>query len=287
MSTFISTDVNENKIVRFIKRNPLLSIYIIMFTIAWSVMIPQALYSQGIISVQIPEILEIFIGWSPAISALIVSGVVAGRAGIREVFGRFLIWRVGFRWYFVGLFLLAAIILGGIGLHMLFSGAMPIIPAAGKPLWEVALTFLVFMLMLSLFNTEEIVWRGIAIPRLRDRFGMLVTVLLIAVPEVILHLPLFWDTTILFNQSVGVYWFSAFSVAMVIIYVYIFNMTKGSLIIVTLLHASQNVWSTLLSDNSPRPFYFTVVLVCVIAVSLIVFTRGQLGYSTALKSRRR
>ena len=196
------------------------------------------------------------------------------------MFGRFLIWRVGFRWYFIGTFLLAIIILGGIGLHVLFGGAMPIIPSAGKPLWEVAITFLVFMLMLSLFNTEEIVWRGIAIPRLRDRFGMLATVLLIAVPEVILHLPLFWDTTIPFYQTVGFSWFTAFSIAMVVIYAYVFNMTKGSLIIVTLLHASQNAWSTLLSDNSARPFHFTVVLAWVIALALIATTHGQLGYRT-------
>lgn len=267
-----------NTIINFIKRNPLLSIYIIMFTIAWSVMIPQALFSQGIISVQLPEILEIFTGWSPAIAALIVSGILAGRSGIREVFGRFLIWRVGFRWYLVGIFLLAFIILGGIGLHMLFGGTMPVIPIAGKPLWEIVLTFIVFMLLGYLFNTEEVVWRGIAIPRLRDRFGVLITVLLIVIPEVLLHLPSFWMTENPFYQNVGITWFLAFSVAMVVIYVYVFNMTKGSLIIVTFLHASQNAWSTLLSDNSPRPFHFTVVLVWVIALALIAITRGKLGY---------
>lgn len=267
-----------NTIINFIKRNPLLSIYIIMFTIAWSVMIPQALFSQGIISVQLPEILEIFTGWSPAFAALIVSGILAGRSGIREVFGRFLIWRVGFRWYLVGIFLLAFIILGGIGLHMLFGGTMPVIPIAGKPLWEIVLTFIVFMLLGYLFNTEEVVWRGIAIPRLRDRFGVLITVLLIVIPEVLLHLPSFWMTENPFYQNVGITWFLAFSVAMVVIYVYVFNMTKGSLIIVTFLHASQNAWSTLLSDNSPRPFHFTVVLVWVIALALIAITRGKLGY---------
>lgn len=279
----INTSTTNNRVTSFIKQNPLLSIYIIMFTIAWSVMIPQALYSQGMISFQLPEILEIFVGWSPAIAALIVSAVLAGRSGIREVFGRFLIWRVGPQWYLVGIFLLAAIILGGIGLHMVFGGTMPVIPVAGKPLWEIALTFLVFILLGFLFNTEEVVWRGVAIPRLRDRFGILMTVLLIAIPEAILHLPSFWMTENPFYQNVGISWFLAFSIAMVVIYVYVFNMTKGSLIIVTLLHASQNAWSTLLSDNSPRPFHFTVVLAWVIALALIAVTRGQLGYSTAQK----
>jgi hypothetical protein len=94
---------------------------------------------------------------------------------------------------------------------------------------------------------------------------------------VLLHVPLYWIEDS-FIQTVGIGWFSAFSVAAVIIYIYVFNRTQGSLLIVTLLHASQNAWSNLLSDNSPRPFYFTVLLIWVIALLLIAFTRGRLGY---------
>jgi len=274
ISTKLSTD---NGKLTFVKRNPLLSIYILMFIMAWSVMIPQALYSQGITSTPVPEILEIFTGWAPGIAALIVFTVIAGRSGIREVFGRFLIWRIGFMWYLVGMFLLAGIILGGIGLHVLFGGAMPAIPVAGEPIWEIALTFLVLILMLSVFNTEEIVWRGIALPRLQARYGALAAAILIAIPEVALHLPLFWVTENPFYKNVGVPWFLAFSVAAIVIYIYVFNMTKGSLIIVTIMHASQNTWSNLLSDNSAGPFHFTVILTWAIALALIVITRGQLG----------
>lgn len=276
--TTITTQLTTDTGIRgLINRNPLLAIYIIMFTIAWSVMIPQALYSQGITSAPLPEILEIFTGWSPGIAALIVSAVVAGRLGVSEVFGRFLIWRVGLRWYLIGTFLLAGIILGGIGLHVLFGGAMPVIPAIGQPAWDIALTFIVFVVFGFLFNTEEIVWRGIAVPRLQDRYGALVAALLIAIPEVALHLPSFWITKNPFYQTVGVPWFLAFSVAAIIIYIYVFNMTKGSLLIVTLMNASQNTWVSLLSDNSAGPFHFTVILTWAIALALIAVTRGRLG----------
>lgn len=281
MSTFINTNSNENGIKGFIKHNPLISMYIIMFVVAWSVMVRQALYSQGILPASIPEFFEILIGWAPAIAAIIVSIVIAGRAGVRELFQCFLIWRVGLRWYLIGAFLLAAIILGGIGLHILFGGAMPTIPAAEEPLWQTVLVFLVFVLLGFLFNTEEVAWRGFALPRLQSRYGTLIAALLITIPEVLLHLPLFWTNENLFFQTVGVYWFSAFSMAAVIVYIYVFNMTKGSLIIVTLLHASQNAWSNLLSDNSLRPFQFTVVLIWIIALALIAVTRGRLGYQSA------
>jgi membrane protease YdiL (CAAX protease family) len=268
----------ENNIKSFIKRNPLISLYLIMFALTWSIMIPQALYSQGVFSAPLPEFLEILTGWAPGIAAVLVSAVVAGRTGIRELLRRFLIWRVGLHWYLVGAFLLAVIILGGIGLHVAFGGAMPVIPAADAPLWDIILTFLVFVLIGFLVNTEEIAWRGFALPRLQMRYGTFAAAILIAIPEVILHLPLFWVKENPFFQTVGVYWFSAFTVAIVFIYAYIFNITKGSLLIVTLLHASQNAWSNLLSDNSARPFYFTVVLTWILALALIGITKGRLGY---------
>jgi len=45
-----------------------------------------------------------------------------------------------------------------------------------------------------------------------------------------------------------------------------------------LLHASQNAWSNLLSDNSAGPFHMIVVLAWVIALVLITVTRGRLGH---------
>ena len=272
---------NENGLKAFIKENPLISIYAIMFVMAWAVMVPQALYSQGLLSSPLPMWLELLTGWAPGIAAVIVSAVIAGRDGVRKLLGRFLIWRVGFQWYVVALFLLAAFILGGIGLHVLFGGTMmPAIPAAGVPVWQIALIFIVTVLLGVLINTEEIAWRGFALPRLQARYSVLIACVLLAIPEVAIHLPLFWVKENPFYQTVGLFWFSAFSFAAVFIYAFTFNKTKGSLLIVTLLHASQNAWANLLSDNSARPFQFTVALMWMVAIALIFLTKGQLGYKT-------
>jgi membrane protease YdiL (CAAX protease family) len=277
MSTLSIPVTRENGMKAFIKRNPLLSMYLLMFALAWSIMIPQALHSQGILAAPLPEILEILTGWAPAMAAVIVSAALAGRAGVSELMRRFLIWRVGIQWYLIGVFLMAVFILGGIGLHMAFSGDPPFIPAAESPAWEIGLTFLIFVLLGFLINTEEIAWRGFALPRLQVQYSALLAALLITIPEVLLHVPLYWVQDS-FIQTVGLGWFSAFSVAAVLIYVYVFNRTKGSLLIVTLLHASQNAWSNLLSDNRARPFYFTVLLTWIIALALIGITKGSLGH---------
>jgi membrane protease YdiL (CAAX protease family) len=177
----------------------------------------------------------------------------------------------------VALFLLAGLILGGIGLHVLFGGALPVIPAAGVSALNIALTFLAMIVFGILINTEEIAWRGFALPRLQSRYGVLAACVLLVIPEALLHLPYFWNKDVDFYQTVGIFWFTAFSVAMVFIYAYVFNKT-GSLLIVTLMHASQNAWANLLSDNSARPFQFTVALAWMLAIALIFLTRGQLGY---------
>ena len=262
-----------------VNRHPLITMYVIMFTLAWSVMIPQAMASQGRLP-QPPIILDILVGWAPGIAALIVTAFLSGSDGVRDLFRRFLVWRVGWQWYLIGLFLLALVILGGIGMQVAFGGTVPTIPAAGASLLNIALSFVVLVLAGFLLNTEEIAWRGFALPRLQARYSVLGACFLLALPEALLHLPLFWNKSIDFYQTVGIFWFTAFSVAAVFIYVYIFNMTRGSLIIVTLLHASQNAWANLLSDNTLPPFIFTVALLWMIALALIFFTRGQLGYES-------
>jgi membrane protease YdiL (CAAX protease family) len=277
MSSITEPLSTENGVKGLVKRHPLFSMYLVMFILVWSIMIPQALYAQGILAAPLPEFLEILTGWAPGIAAVLISAILAGRAGVRKLLGRFLIWRVGLGWYLVGIFSMAAIILGGIGLHLLFGGAMPVIPASGSPVWESALTFLVFLVLGYVINTEETAWRGFALPRLQSRYGAWIAAVLIAIPEALIHIPLYWEKDS-FIRSIGVGWFTVFSIAAVFVYVYVFNKTGGSLLIVTMLHTSQNAWSNLLSDNSPRPFYFTVALMWILALALIFATKGRLGY---------
>jgi membrane protease YdiL (CAAX protease family) len=268
----------ESGLRAFVKRYPVISVSILMLAFAWPGLIWEALYSQGLVPTQSPIVLSLLIGWVPGLAAIGVTAILAGRAGVRDLLRRFLIWKVGLRWYLAGFFLLAAIILGGIGLHVLFGGATPAIPAVGSPWWQIALGLVLLIVVGSLLNTEEMAWRGFVLPRLQTKYGALVASILLTIPESLLHLPYFWNRDVDFYQTVGLFWFTAFSVGVVFIYTFVFNKTKGSLLIVTIMHASQNAWSNLLSDNTLRPFQFTVAVVWMIAIALIFLTKGQLGY---------
>jgi membrane protease YdiL (CAAX protease family) len=285
MSTISSVaSMKEPGLKALVKRQPLLSMYVVLFVLGWSGLILQLLNSQGSFAMSSPVafLVTVLTGWAPGLAAVLISAIIAGRAGVRDLLRRFLIWKVGFQWYLLALFLLAPVILGGIGLHVLVGGEIPTIPAAGDSLLNTTIAFVVFIVLGILINTEEIAWRGFALPRLQARYGVLTAGLLLMIPEVALHIPLFFDNTNPFFQTVGIYWFSAFSIAMVFIFIFVFNKTKGSLLIVTLMHASQNAWANLLSDDRiARPFQFSVAIVWMLALALIFLTKGQLGYEAA------
>ena len=283
MSTVSSiASKTENELRALVKRNPLISMYGLMFLLAWPFLILEALGSHGLVS-KPPAFLGFATGWAPGIAAVVVTAIIAGRAGVHDLLRRLLIWKVGLRWYLVAFSLMAVIILGGIGLHILFGGAIPTIPLAGASILNIALAFVILITAGALINTEEIAWRGFALPILQARYSPLTALVLLALPEALFHLPYFWNKDVAFYQNVGIFWFTAFTIAAVFIYAFVFNKTGGSLLIVTLLHSSQNAWANLLSDNSLRPFQFTVALIWMIALALILITKGRLGYEPEQK----
>ncbi len=79
----------------WVRRNPLLTLYALMFALAWLVLVPQALASRGLLSWRVPAALSLIAGWSPAIAAVIVAGLAEGRAAVRDLLRRILILRVG------------------------------------------------------------------------------------------------------------------------------------------------------------------------------------------------
>src|SRR5574342_497214 len=156
-------DTKEGGLRSFVRRNALLSMYVLLFALAWPGMILEALYSRHLISTQSPLLVSLLTGWAPGIAAVVVSAVIAGRMGVKDLMRRFLVWRVGLQWYAVAFFLIAVFILGGIGLQILFGGPKPTIPAVGAPPLQVLGVFLVTVLFGFVINTEEIAWRGFAL----------------------------------------------------------------------------------------------------------------------------
>ncbi|HEX9330238.1 MAG TPA: CPBP family glutamic-type intramembrane protease [Anaerolineales bacterium] len=256
----------------WIARHPLLTMYLIMFGVEFTNATLYILYSRELTSFKVPDGLAFIMSiLHPAVAAAVVTVAISGRKGLRELFSRFLIWRVSGWWYLFIFAFYAIDMLAGNSLNAAFGGAKSILPVAGDPLWAIPIKFGLFLGFGLLTNTEEIAWRGVALPLLKARYNnALIAALLVALPEALLHAPDYFVDEMNFRKSVGALMFTIFTIALSVIFAWVFLNTKGSLLIVTLFHASGNAWSNLLTDDSIQPFYYSIAIIVIFAIAVVL-----------------
>lgn len=156
-----------------IKRHPLIAFFVLAYALTWWVY-PLLQVSPYL---GFPGLL------GPALAAIIVAAVAEGRAGIKDLLGRVVRWRVGARWYAVALGLPAVLALATAGLHLLLG--------APTPVWfgrVSVLDLIIFVLIIG----EELGWRGYALPRLLVSRSALSASLILGVLWGAWHLPTFF-----------------------------------------------------------------------------------------------
>jgi membrane protease YdiL (CAAX protease family) len=128
----------------------------------------------------------------PSIAGLLMTGLVCGRAGLRQLLARLLRWRVGARWYVAAL--LATPLLAAAANFALSLRSPAFLPAiiTTDDKGSILLAGLALGLLVGVF--EELGWTGFAIPRLRRRYGVLATGLLVGVVWGAWHFLLFWES---------------------------------------------------------------------------------------------
>ncbi|HEX6383683.1 MAG TPA: CPBP family intramembrane glutamic endopeptidase, partial [Anaerolineae bacterium] len=182
-------------------------------------------------------------------ASLIMTGLTLGKEGVLALLRRFLIWRVSWKWYLVALLLLPAVQFASVLLTTLvtgvpadYSNAMvyEVVPLSAHWLILIVPWFLFEMLT----NGEEMGWRGYVLPRLQARHNALVASLIVGVIWGVWHLPKFLGTGVSSERSFA--WFVVAHVALAVLYTWLYNNTGGSLLLVTLFHASNNTAATFL-----------------------------------------
>jgi uncharacterized protein len=269
-------------------RHPLTFYFIIAYAGSWLIWLPLALSEDGtgLLPFSSPLLLATF-GFAaflgPFLSGFVMTGATEGRAGIGRLLRRFVLWRVGLGWYlFVLLGAPSILALAAVLLPGALGSIEGLAPLAPLPL----LILFVFVFFLGGPLAEEPGWRGFALPRLQRRYGPLVGSLILAPLWAFWHLPLFfvpaWETPptilnfILYLTAVTV---------MTIVFTWVFNNTKGSLLIAILLHAAVDTSYATLIVLFPTPLvtdYGTMVPMVIgfgaVALVVIALTRGRLGY---------
>jgi len=226
----------------FIKVHPLLSYFAIVFAISWGgiliVVGPGVFLATKEISGMLFVLVVLVALAGPSVAGILLTGLLDGRAGLSEFRSRLLKWRVGARWYAVALLsaplLFTAVLLA---LSLISSEFLPGIFTTDDK--ASALLFgLVAGLMVGFF--EELGWTGFAIPRMRLRYGILSTGLIVGLLWGAWHFPLIsgsGTSSVALGLAIVLVrlftWLPAYRVLMV----WVYDRT-GSLLIAILMHAS-------------------------------------------------
>jgi uncharacterized protein len=238
-----------------VKRQPLIAFFVLAYALTWP-LIPL---------VSLSPLWGFPALFGPALAAIIVVSVADGRAGLKDLLGRIVRWRVGARWYAVALGLPAILALTAAGLHIVLGARAPV-EFGGLSV----LSFAVFVLIVG----EELGWRGYALPRLLAKRSALSASLILGVLWGAWHLPTFFVPG---APQHGLP-FSAFvllTVAYSVVFTWVFLHTGGSVLIATLLHGAINLFpGLLLGGIDPAREYWLLAAVYGVAALVLVVAAG-------------
>lgn len=251
-------------------KHPVLWFYILAFTISWLGWIPAVMGSHGIAPFVHPsfQFLLILSAVGPALAAMIVTQVTYGKAQVKNLLKALIQWQANLGWYLVAIFGPVALLLIAQGVTK-FSALTATQPAHRKELFPLALS----ALLMSLFSNpwEEVGWRGFALPHLQKRYTALVASIMIGILWGLWHLPIFFWVGNPMAEYPFLPWFAG-TVAETFIYTWLYNSTKGSLLLVSLFHVALNTFGVVISGVSTTTLALLYVLV---ALGLTVIFGGE------------
>lgn len=300
MSTIVkdTPSVSTSTLRSSILRHPLQAYFLIAFLGTWLMLTPLVLSQGGIglLPFQLPEvafqgffIFSAFAG--PALGGFTVTGLESGRAGVRQLLRRIVLWRVGIQWYFVALFGFLSIWLVT---YSLIFGGVPLINLIQN--WSLLISVFLPSVIFGIFIPslgEEPGWRGFALPRLQAGYGPLVGTAILGLMHGLWHLPVFFTQVGGPFTPTGFLAFVLTAIAGTTIYTWVFNHTRTSVLIAILMHASSNAANPLMAELIPTDAplspvvqslisngWLNVIAFGTVAVLLIILTRGRLGYTS-------
>lgn len=259
-----------------VEKHQVLIGFLLILALTCPFMIWDALAAHDILPFRLPIPVMLIQSYMPTVAVVIVTGLTTGRSGIRALFQKLLIARVGFRWYVFAIFGIAAISAAAVLLGNRF-GPLPAVPilAEGMPSNPVMLLAMVTITFLvrGILNGEELAWRGFALPKLQVKYNALVSSVILSVPFILFHLPLFFDPEMNMGPFAS---FAIRAVALTLLFTWLYNNTRGSVLLAYLMHAAFNTWTNVFSiqtsTNHFQDWMMTVVMVFLAAT--VVATSG-------------
>lgn len=271
------------RVTQVIRQHPLVSFYLLAFSWTWLVdLLVLGVWRQptGAVEDALRSIIPAVVG-APAFPALLMTRITEGRAGVGRLLRRCVLWRVPAQWYLF-------VLVGFPALILLVLLAVPGgVTGSRESAPMLALSYVPAFIIIFLVGgplSEEPAWRGFALPRLERQLGPLMGTLLLGLLWGLWHFPLFLLITGYNGAGTGgvgvglpFVEFVIGSMALAVIFSWVFHNAHGSVLLTMLLHASENaiigaIYATQIGYLSVYGAYIALALV------IIAATRGGLSY---------
>ena len=268
----------------FVKRHPLLSFYALVFAIAWGGILILAGGPGGIPTNEeqflrlMPWLMVVWLA-GPSVAGILLTGLLYGREGFRNLLTRMSRWRVGARWYALAL-LTAPLLYVGVSLTLLLTSPefVPGILATSDKA-----SLLLMGIGYGLIGgglLEELGWTGFATPTLlRQRSGVLATGLIVGVLWGVFHWPVNGWAGVTFSGALSVaislplqlFFFTVAGLtAYRVLMVWVYDRTGESMLVVMLMHASLTASMIILPPVVTGVAYLTYNLVFTAVLWVVV-----------------
>ncbi len=255
-------------------RRPLTAFLVVVLPVGWVLLSIPALMTHGLLPGSVPGPL-----FALALTLLVmlptalwVTSVTDGRAGVRSLLARAVRWRFGPGWWLVVLLALPVVTVA-VGAAL---GRSVRTADLGALLLDEVLALVIAVVVINLW--EETVWAGFFQSRLERRHGLAAAALLTALPFAAVHLPLlFWEDVSTSTVLVGLFFLAVPAPLLRLLIGVTMRGVGGSVLAVGILHASWNAASgedgvadDLLSGGQPAALaVLAVALVTVAAVAVV------------------
>jgi membrane protease YdiL (CAAX protease family) len=261
------------------RKHPVFWFYVLAFAISWLGWAPMVAGSRGVSWAQHPAFQTFLIlpAVGPALAAIIVQRVLVGKTGANEWFRSLWRWRVGIGWWGIAITLPALSLLADKVVTQILG-----LPVAWESAGENKAALIIFAFVIALLSNpwEEVGWRGFALPRLQKRHTAVTSTLIVGILWALWHLPLFFWTDNPMSNYPFVIW-SIGVVAEAFVYTWLYNSTRGSVLVVALYHVLCNTYGPLIGGGS----VIASAIINVIVAGVLIGVFGMTNLSRAERVR--
>jgi membrane protease YdiL (CAAX protease family) len=264
------------KIRSLLERSPIASYFVLAYLISWGSSLavggPKFFRGEPLGLEDAMRMGPLMLA-GPFVAGIVLTYLVDGTAGLRDLLSRMLRWRVNLRWYAAALVIFPVLILG-----VLWALTALVSP-------EFAPNLVAFGIVGGLLAgfIEETGWMGFAYPKMESRFGTLRATIYLALLHGLWHAVAGYLGE---SGTYGVYWLPRFvamwfvaMTAMRVLLVWVYSNT-GSLLLAQLTHASSTGFlimfdPTQISPENGTLWYAVYAVVLWIPAAIVIARFGK------------